>query len=288
MKLLFLPLLFVFLSLPLQTRAQSQEPAMLERPLWELGIGGGFLSVPDYPGSSERELRGIALPYIVYRGDVLRVGDGQSARAVALESQRFELSMSFDAAFNSNSDDNELRVGMPDLDYLFEAGPQLIYRAGSFSFADGSRSELQLTLQARAVLSTDFKGIGHEGYVLEPMLRYRHYGFLRPDLQATVSLRPAWADRSLHGYFYDVAPAYVTAERPEYRAEKGYFGTGLNFYGTWHFSRQGRLFLGLQTSFLQGARNRASPLHEKDFNVTVGAGFIWALRESRRTVLRPE
>jgi len=265
----------------------AEEPVMLEKPLWELGFGGGLLVQPQYPSSSQTQTRGIVLPYIVYRGDVLRVGDGQSARAVAAESNWYELSMSFDAAFDADSEGNETRQGMPDLDFVFEIGPQLMFRLADFTFSDTSRSELQFSLQARAALSTDFGSIDHRGYVFEPMLRYRHYGFLRPDFESTISIRPVWATRDLHAYFFDVDPEFATAIRPEYRASAGYYGTGVNFYGTWHINQQARLFLGLQTSFLHGAKNINSPLFEKKFTTGFGAGLIWSFVESKRTVLRP-
>src|SRR5690554_7521233 len=83
--------------------AAEEEPVMLEKPLWELGLGGGLLIQPQYPGAGERQTRGLALPYMVYRGDILRIGDGQSARAVAAENSFYELSLSFDAAFDEES-----------------------------------------------------------------------------------------------------------------------------------------------------------------------------------------
>lgn len=265
----------------------DEAPVMLEKPLWELGFGAGVLVQPHYPSSSETQTRGLGLPYIVYRGDVLRIGDGQSARAVAAESNRYELSMSFDAAFDADSEGNELRQGMPDLDFVFEIGPQLMFRLGDYTFSDTSRSELQFSLQARAAFSTDFGRIDHRGYVFEPMLRYRHYGLFRPDFEATVSIRPVWATRDLHAYFFDVESQFATTSRPEYRASQGYYGTGVNFYGTWHINNKARLFLGLQTSWLQGAQNSGSPLFEKKFTTGFGAGLIWSFVESKRTVMRP-
>lgn len=281
---LLLSLLIAVIAIP---ALADDEPVMLEKPLWELGLGGGLLVQPNYPSSSENQTRGIVLPYIVYRGDVLRIGDGQSARAVAAESNWYELSMSFDAAFDADSEGNETRQGMPDLDFLFQIGPQLMFRLADFSCNDTSRSELQFSLQARAALSTDFGSIDHRGYVFEPMIRYRHYGFLRPDFEATVSIRPVWATRDLHGYFFDVESPFATTNRPEYRSSAGYYGTGINFYGTWHINDQARMFLGLQTSWLQGAKNINSPLFEKKFTTGLGAGLIWSFVESKRMVLRP-
>jgi MipA family protein len=265
----------------------AAEPPIEELPLWELGFGAGVLHTPDYPSSSERSTRAIALPYMVYRGDVLRLGDGQAARAVAAETSRFELSMSFDAAFDARSDRNERREGMPDLDFLFEVGPQLRLKLGRYEFADNGYGELDLALQARAAFSTDFKGIDHRGYVAEPMLRYRHWGLLWPQLETNVSLRPIWADRQLHDFFYGVAPEFVTAERPLFEAEEGYFGTQLSLFARWNFTDRLQVFGGTQIVSHQGAANRDSPLFEKDYTVNFGGGFLWSVFDSKRTVQRP-
>lgn len=264
--------------------AETETPVMLEKPLWELGLGGGAVVQPHYPSSSEYQTRGLVLPFVVYRGDILRIGDGRGTRAVAAENANYELSLSLDAAFDAESEDNELRAGMPDLDFIFEVGPQLIFHLHKFQFSDTSRSELQLALQARAAFSTDFGGIDHHGYVFEPMLRYRHYGLFHPQLEATVSLKPLWATRDVHGYFYDVANEYVTSDRQAYKAKGGYFGTGLNFSGIWHISEKARVFAGIQTSYYQGASNINSPLFEKKFNAGVSVGLIWSLAESKRKV----
>lgn len=273
----------VLMSAALSAQAAApEEPVMIEKPLWELGLGGGGVVQPHYPSSSEYQTRGLVLPFVVYRGDILRIGDGGGTRAVAAENANYELSLSLDAAFDAESDNNKLRTAMPDLDFIFEVGPQLIFHLQKFQFNDTSRSELQLALQARAAFSTDFGRIDHHGYVFEPMLRYRHYGFFHPQLEASISLKPLWATRDVHGYFYDVANDYVTADRGAYRAKGGYFGTGLNFSGIWHISDKARMFVGLQTSYYSGASNINSPLFEKKFNTGVGVSLIWSLAESCR------
>lgn len=264
----------------------SSEPGS-EKPLWELGFGAGALHGPDYPASSETHLRGLALPYMVYRGEVFRMGDGQTARAVAYESQRLELDLSFDAAFDAKSDNNEMRQDMPDLDFMFQLGPQLTVNLHDRERADGSRSRIFLALQARAVFSSDLSRVDHRGYVFEPMLRYRHYDWLVPGLDTTISLRPLWASEKLHAYFYDVAPQFASPGRPAYDSRGGYFGTGLNFYASYQLTEQASVFLGLQTTSHHGAENRGSPLHQKDFTVGYGAGFIWKLIASRKMVTVP-
>jgi MipA family protein len=266
----------------------AAEPVLIEKPLWELGLGGGVLVQPHYPSSDETQTRGLGLPYMVYRGDVLRIGDGGAARAVASENGNYELSLSFAAAFDSESEGNELREGMPDLDFIFEVGPQLVFNLQKYEFSDTSRSEIQLALQTRAAFSTDFGGVDHHGYVFEPMLRYRHYGAFHPQLEATVSLKPLWATRDVHGYFFDVSHEFNQPDRSTYRARGGYFGTGLNFSGTWHISNKARMFASIQTSFHHGAANIRSPLFENKFNAGFGLGLIWLLRESEQKVMRPQ
>lgn len=282
---MLLPALVMIPGIALATDAK--EPVMLEKPLWELGFGAGLLIQPHYPGSSEQQTRGLGLPYVVYRGDVLRIGDGQSARAVAAESNFYELSLSFAAAFDADSDGNVLREGMPDLDFIFEIGPQLVFNLADFEFSDTSHSKLELSLQARAAMSTDFGSIDHQGYVFEPMLRYRHYGLFSPQLEATVSLKPIWATRGVHGYFYDVGSEFVNSTRAQYQARSGYFATGINVSGIWHINDKARLIGGIQTSFHHGAENRNSPLFENDVTAGFAIGFIWSFIESERTVMRP-
>ncbi len=258
-----------------------------ELPLWELGFGAGTLYGPDYPASSESHLRGLALPYIIYRGDIFRIGDGQTARAVAYESSRLELDLSFAAAFDAKSDDNEMRIGMDDLDFMFQIGPQATIHLLEHDYADDSRGELLLALQARSVFSSDLSRIDQRGYVFEPMLRYRHSDFLVPKLDFTVSLRPMWATARLHSYFYDVDPEFVRPDREAYVADGGYFGTGLNFYANYRINDQFSTFFGIQTTSHHGAANRDSPLHEKDFTAAFGAGFVWSLFSSSQMVRLP-
>lgn len=284
---LFLLLTILAITPVTALAAEVTEPVMVEKPLWELGLGAGALVQPHYPGSSRHQNRGLGLPYVVYRGDVLRIGDGQTARAVAAENSFYELSLSFAAAFDADSDGNELREGMPDLDFIFEVGPQLVFSLADIQFSDTSYSEVELSLQARAALSTDFAGVDHHGYVFEPMLRYRHYGLFAPQFEGSISVRPVWATRDVHGYFYDVEPEFANASRSRYQATSGYFGTGINFSGTWHISDKARMFAGVQTSFHHGAENRDSPLFEENVTVGVAVGFIWSLVESKRTVMRP-
>ena len=53
-----------------------------EKPLWELGVGGGFLIMPDYRGSDETRAYLLPFPYAIYRGGVFRLEDKRVAARI--------------------------------------------------------------------------------------------------------------------------------------------------------------------------------------------------------------
>ncbi|WP_100657637.1 MipA/OmpV family protein [Alteromonas flava] len=251
------------------------------QPLWEFGVGGGLGEVPNYPASSERNFIALAAPYVVYRGDVFRVGGGGGARAVVVDESNYEFDISLGGAFAAENDDNGVRQGMPDLDYLFELGPQFVYKLRDFNFAKGGNGRLNFRLQTRAVFSTDFSGIDHQGFVVEPVLSYQQRGRLFADTSLTLSISSTFASRDLHAYFYSVAPEFSTAERATYEAKGGYLGTeiyaGLGFpVGT-----NVRAFIGGTLQLQHGAANTNSPLFEDKLTYSVGVGFVWRLYQSK-------
>jgi len=78
------------------TGAQADDPAPRREalPLWEVGVAAAGVSQQAYPGSDQQARRAFALPYLIYRGKLLRAdGDGAGVRAVRTES--FELDVSF-------------------------------------------------------------------------------------------------------------------------------------------------------------------------------------------------
>lgn len=52
-----------------------------------------------------------------------------------------EFDISFDGLFPADSDENDDRKGMPDLDFLFEVGPQLIAHAAKYDFGSRGKAE---------------------------------------------------------------------------------------------------------------------------------------------------
>jgi outer membrane scaffolding protein for murein synthesis (MipA/OmpV family) len=250
-----------------------------EQPLWEFGVGGGVIDVANYPASSERNFIALAAPYLVYRGDVFRVGGG-GARAVVVEKGNVELDLSFGGAFAADSEDNSAREGMPELDFLFEVGPEIIYKVKDISFDGGGNGRLNAKLQTRAVFSTDFGRIDQRGYVIEPELSYQQRGGLFEKTGLNVSLSATFASEKLHDYFYQVGNEFVSDERQAYDAKGGYLGSELSIGFSFPVFENARGFLGGSASFHQGSANEDSPLFEDDVTFSIGAGFVWRLYES--------
>lgn len=256
------------------------EAADEQQPLWEFGAGGGFIEVPNYPASSERNFIALAAPYLIYRGDVFRVGGGGGARAVVFEDNDFELDVSFGGAFSADSDENTAREGMPELDFLFEVGPQLVYRVKDFDFQGGGNGRLNLRLQARAVFSTDFERLDQRGYVFEPELSYQQRGTLFENTGLNLSLGLVFASEDLHDYFYQVDSDFVTEERAAFDASGGYLGAQVSIGVSFPIRKNMRGFLGGSLRSHHGAANEDSPLFEKKLTYSIGAGFVWRLYES--------
>ena len=82
-----------------------------EKPLWELGIGGGFLVMPDYRGANKTRAYALPYPYAVYRGGILRVQDNVLSGRI-FKSDRITLDTSVYGAVPVRSSHNDARSGM--------------------------------------------------------------------------------------------------------------------------------------------------------------------------------
>jgi outer membrane scaffolding protein for murein synthesis (MipA/OmpV family) len=266
---------------------QAQEEIALEddlRPVWEAGVFAAAFNSPEYPAAGQNQSNVIPSPSFIYRGETLRRGEGSIARAVAIDKSWYELDLSLSASFGANSDDNVARAGMPDLDFIFELGPQLKMRLSRMEFAEHGKGELFLNLQTRAVFSTDFSGMDHRGYVLQPQLRYMQRGWLSEKTALSVSLSPTWASEKLHDYFYQVDQDFVTEQRQLFDAKGGYLGTRLLVSLSFNATENIRVFLGGSTSMHKGAANENSPLFLDENTFSLSAGMVWRLWESDERV----
>jgi outer membrane scaffolding protein for murein synthesis (MipA/OmpV family) len=248
-------------------------PARADQPLWELGLGAGWLHLPHYRGSDQAHDWLLPVPYAVYRGKIFRANrDG--ARAVLLDSERFDFDLSVGASAPVRSRDDTARSGMPDLAPTLEIGPNL-----NAVLARGSGWKLDLRLPVHAVVTVESRPQGI-GWTASPALNL--------DLQlggwnAGLQGGPLYASRRYHAYYYGVDPVYATATRPAYGAGAGAAG----WRATAAVSRRyGTLWLGafLRADSLAGAVFDASPLVRTRTNLTGGLALSWVFKNSDERV----
>jgi MipA family protein len=251
-------------------------------PLWEVGLVGGGGWLPDYPAAGQNHWNGIALPYAVYRGDFLQLGERGIVRGLLVDASGFELDLSAGAAFPVDSSDNRAREGMPNLDTLFELGPKLIYKF----LPRGTGQELDLSLAARAVISTDIVNWRYQGVVINPGLTWRDSRFLDGDLSLVAAINPLFGLDGFNQYFYRVSPSEARSNRSAYNADPGYIGTELTLGASWSPWERVRLFGGIVPGYYEGSANEDSPLYRDDFTIAVGGGLRISLFQSERRVPR--
>lgn len=253
------------------TCAQEREATAL--PLWEAGLFAGALSTPAYPASSQHHQRALVLPFLVYRGDVLRA-DRNGLGARMLHTDKVEFDIGFSGSLPASSNDVELRQGMPDLGTLIEFGPRVKIKLAEP--APGQRLTLELPL--RAVLEFN-GGVRQVGYALEPKLAYEWQQ--RGDWRLKSAFSLVLGDQQLNQYFYEVPAAYATTARPAYTAQAGLIGSRLSLDGSTRLGPDVNLFAFARYDLHEGAANRASPLFAQNQGTSIGLGLTWTLGRSQ-------
>jgi outer membrane protein len=253
--------------------AAPAEPGERNLPLWEAGVAAAVFSTPAYPGASDRSNRFLPVPFILYRGRILRADqDGVGARLV--DNDRVEFDVGFAGALPAHSRDVDARRGMPDLGTLLEFGPRV-----KVKFADlGEAGRLRFELPLRAVIEAR-GGLHHQGWTTEPRLVWER-AFERGLYTMSAQIGAVFGDRRIHGYFYDVAPRYATPDRPAYRADAGLVLVRTGLSGSFRLNPDLRAFTFARLDSYAGSANRDSPLFRKNTGVSVGGGFAWTLARS--------
>ncbi len=251
-----------------------------EAPLWEAGAGLGYVDFPDYRGSDERHRYVLPVPYLVYRGDFLKV-DREKVRGLFFKNDYAELDVSLSASVPVKSSDNAARRGMPDLDPTFEIGPSLNF---FLLRSDARKMYLDLRLPVRPVIATDFSHARYVGYVFQPQLNLDvrdlggHAGW-----NLGLAAGPIFGDKRYHDYFYGVSSAYATPTRPAYTARGGYAGSQFIVALS---KRYPKYWVGgfVKWDTVHGAVFEDSPLVRKKQNFTSGFAVSWIFAESKDMV----
>jgi MipA family protein len=252
-------------------------------PLYEVGLVSVANYSPYYPAAGKHQSKFLVVPYMLYRGKKLQVEDGK-ARFLALSNSRFDVDLSFGGALPSKSSGVAIREGMPDLEWLFEVGPQLVYRINPNQGSDGQDSPWKAHLKARAVFATNFKHISQRGWLIEPRISYQRKNILGPTSRFNASVGAIWATEKLHDYFYQVDSPYVTSQRSQYNARAGYLGSDLRMSFSTRVLPSVRWFSGLTVNLHKNAANERSPLFERNTTFAISTGFIWRFYSSDEQV----
>ena len=268
---------------PLLLLALAALPARAQQlPVFEAGIAGGGGWLPAYPASDQNRWRGLAVPYIIYRGSVFRADDN-GLRARTSLADGIELSVSASGGVNASSDDVTARQGMPDLEWLAELGPNLrftLWRGQD----EAAPQRIVVDTPIRAVFSTDWSSVSFRGFTFAPDIAYEHMHFLSPFARLRVSAGVVFGTDRYADYFYDVAPQYARPDRPTYNAQAGYIGSRLSVSYRLPLSERFSVVAGCRVENFSGATNADSPLFRNEWNFSVVAGFAVSLWRSEATV----
>jgi outer membrane scaffolding protein for murein synthesis (MipA/OmpV family) len=246
-------------------------------PLWEAGAGVAVLDFPDYRGSDERHTYVLPVPYVVYRGEFLKV-DRENVRGLFFKTDKAELDVSLNGSVPVKSADNQARQGMPDLDPTLEIGPSLnLFLLRS----EPKKIHLDLRLPVRPVIDTNAKYLG---YVFQPKLNLdvRDLGG-NAGWNLGLAAGPIFANQRYHQHFYGVDPAYATAARPAYAARGGYAGSQFISALSKRFPNY---WVGgfVKWDTLHGSVFEDSPLVKHKQNFTAGFAVSWIFAESKTLV----
>lgn len=252
--------------------AWAETPASL--PLWEVGAVALSVSQQAYPGSDQNVARALALPYFIYRGQVLRADRG-SLGVRALKNPTFEVDVGFSGAFGSNSDRIAARQGMPNLGTLIEFGPRLKWKLGPAPGDGAWRAEFPV----RAVFDLS-DNAAHRGWSFEPELVYERRA--KGGWRYNASVGAVVADQSLAATFYQVSPAQALQARPAYAAQSGLVSWRLATSFSRSLSPDWRLFGFARVDTVAGSANQNSPLVRQTTGATVGMGVSYTWMRSRQ------
>ncbi len=258
-----------------QTGDQSREP------LWEFQVVAFGQNFPAYPSSADQNMTLLPLPFPVYRGKFLRFGEDldELASGQIVDTDRVKLSLGVSASFPEDSDSLAMRNGMPDLDFLVEAGPEIKFRLRG---GEQDARELNLSLQLRAAVSLDGLDSKGRGVVFNPEIEYLARDLLGEGNEVKLRLSSTWASDEFMNYFFGVAPQFATTDRTAFNARSGYLNTELlvglkrKLSDRLEFRGSVRLWVN------KGAKNDTSPLYQRDYDKGIRLALFWTAWQSKR------
>jgi len=241
---------------------------------WTIGIGLGVFNYHFYPGAKQTRQLILPAPYFTYRSPKFEVDRG--IKSFIYNSETIIIDLSADFALPVDSDETLARKAMPDLDFVLQFGPSL-----EFMLNDKNKNyfDARFELPVRVAVAVDPGSIENIGYLFEPRFTLKHERLSNTGLSHKATFGLKFATQDFHAYYYDVAPAFATATRAEYKSDAGFGGSFVNYrvsYKTNDFIYW--TFIRYQS--LRGAQFEDSPLVLQNDYYFFGAGFAWIFAQS--------
>ena len=240
---------------------------------WELGLGIGAVTGPDYRGSDEYRTFISPIPYVVYRGKIIRT-DRDGVRGNFLRTDQYEFTFSASASITPDADQSTLREDMPELGSTLELGPSFNINLTGANFAQGWHAQIPW----RAVFAIGADESGYIGSVFQPQLVYRTK---LSDWTLTYRAGVMFASDDYHDYYYNVAQEYVTESRAYFNADGGYSGWNNQIALSRSFNNSGiktRLALFIRYDNISGTDFINSSLVKTNNAYRGGIAFIWVIK----------
>ncbi|WP_286272192.1 MipA/OmpV family protein [Thalassotalea hakodatensis] len=245
------------------------------KPIFEYGAGVFALSTPQYAGAQSRKNYLVPLPYFYYQNEHIKVNrEGLLGRLWQLEN--ITLDFSFSANIPVESAEVDLRKGMPDIDWTFQAGPAIKYYLTGKQYAS---EKSYLEIFSRKVLMTDFSYIDDAGwqygasYLAQSLIENKFNANVTWQNRLTVN----FATDDFHQLYYGVDKKYQSNTRQAFTSQGGYLHTSISSGVVY---RKGSLWLAgfMMYRNLHGMRNEKSPLVERKDSMSIGVGIAWIMR----------
>lgn len=271
-----------FCLINVATAAEQSTPDSTteELPLWELGLGLGGISQPHYVGTDQTRNFLFPVPVPIYRGDILKSDEG-GLRAELVDNPNFRFDISMDFNLAVDSDDVDLRAGMPDIDSRFQIGPSLSWRLG-----ESENSQWLANFPLRASLSIGGDGLDDSGFTFAPNLTYfKYFDWRKKPWRLGFAVGPQFGTRDYQNLYYGVDPEFATTTRPAYSADGGYAGSRALL--TLRSKDRDRLWVWfLRYENIKGATFDDSPLVETNNGISIGFIYSRFLIKSKEKVKR--
>ena len=263
--------LILIILIPLRSESQSL-------PLYEFGVATALITTPDYPAADQSRTRNFTIPTFIYRGLIFK-SDRRGTRASLFNDKGLEIDLSFGASLPANSEDNDAREAMDDLDWIAEIGPRL-----SYIFFDDDNHSLIFSNPVRFAFSTDAKFTRERGYRYNPEIDYRKR--LSQLFRLSFGYEINYCSEALCDYFYQVTSSDVTQDRQRYNAKGGLVGDAISSNIIYR-ARNLTGVLGIKYNRYHGAANENSPLYKVRNGTTVFMALNYFFYQSKESGTKP-